>query len=137
MVPGRHDIDIYRDATFTLPGIARKNSSDVYINFQTAYLDKPSAGLGKIDLVVRPPWKNRATETKQTPLLTLSTVTGEITVATTLISISIPASKTKLFSFNSGVYELELHTGDAEPIMDILLYGKFTVYDRMPLTIID
>ena len=133
MIPGRYDIIIYRDTTYSLPGISKKDANDVYIDFQADYIDTPGDGDGKIELVIRPPWKNRASETKLDPLYTLSDTIGTIIVATTVLSLLVPASVTSAFTFNEGFYELELYTGDTEPVVDQLLHGKVTVLDRKPL----
>lgn len=64
-----------------------------------------------------------------TVLETLTTENGGITLNNTnkLITITISATATAAYAWKNAVYDLELASGDATPVVTALLFGKVTV----------
>ena len=130
MIPGEYNITIYRGSTWTI-NVSKRDANDVYLDFAATYLNQPTPGAGTIRMYIRPPWKRRPSVAKPAPLLELTVANGRISVATTVLTLTIPASVTDDLPFDSGVYDIELVTGDAEPVVDKILYGKVTVMDEV------
>jgi len=132
MLPATHNIKVPRGGTFQ-HDIRIKDNLGSYIDFQAAYLDTPGAGLGEIRMYVRKPWKlDPQRQTKATPLLKLSTATGEITIVNnTTLRITLTAAETAALPFSEGQYDIELCTGDDPEWVDKPLKGQFTVDDEV------
>jgi hypothetical protein len=135
MIPGEYDIVIYRGSTWTI-NVSKKDANDVYIDFDADYINQPGAGDGKIEMEIRPAWRGSPPDVPKLsePLATLSTATGEITVSTTVITLTLSAAVTAALDFNTGAYDIELVTGDATPVVDKLLFGIVTVKDEKTVT---
>lgn len=76
----------------------------------------------------------RATpESTGTPLVSLTSPSGGIVVDDTAktITITIAASVTAAYTFLTGVYDLELVSGDATPVVTRLLSGSVTVLEEV------
>ncbi len=130
MIPGEYDITIYRGSTWTI-NVSKKDSNDVYVDFETDYINQPTPDAGKIEMHIRPAWQGKPRTPKlDTPLLSLSIATGEITAATTVLTFTLAADVTKNLDFNTGSYDVELVTGDATPVVDKLIFGLVTVKDE-------
>lgn len=76
--------------------------------------------------------KIRATATGTAALASLVSPT-EIVLDNTnhTITITIPAADTAAYTFSTGVYDLELASGDAVPVVTKLLSGNITVLDEV------
>jgi hypothetical protein len=129
MLPGKYNMTMFRGDTFSI-AITRASAAGVPINFQTQYIDKPAAGNGSCVMTIRPGWKIRPETKKQTPLAVLSTALGTITVVGETITVTIPAGTTEDYSFNEGVYDIEIRTGDIVPVVHKVLYGRITIKDE-------
>lgn len=129
MIPGKYDITIYRGSTWTID-VSKKNSAGVYVDFEADYINNPTPGVGLIRMHIRPAWKVKATTTKLDPLLSLTTANGRISVSGTVLTFTLPASVTAALTFNEGTYDVELVTGETEPVVDKLLYGTVSVQDE-------
>jgi hypothetical protein len=129
MIPGKYDIEIYRGSTWTI-NVSKRDANDIYLNFEDAYINQPAAGLGEIRMYIRPAWRGRPGDVKPEPLLELTTANGRITVSTTVLTLTIPASVTETLSFIEGLYDIECVTGDAEPVVDKILAGSVAVKDE-------
>lgn len=85
------------------------------------------SGYDSMRIQVRPAWVGNPGTIKDTPLLSLSTTTGEIVIDTTLITITLSAAITAALSFDSGKYELEMIIDEIDAnnpeIIDKLLFG--------------
>lgn len=131
MVPGKYDITIHRGGTWSIT-LTAKNSSDVAINFATAYEDNPTAGAGAIEFKIYPIWDNEAIFTED-PIFELELSDGiEIEGNDLNLVLTIPAATTATLAFNTGKYELKLITGATVPVVDKLLYGDITVTGEVP-----
>lgn len=126
MIPGTFDIEIIRGDTWIFK-LSHKDSAGAYTDFQTEYLDKPSAGLGEIRMYIRPAFGVRPERTPAEPLLKLSTTTGEITAVTTVLTLTLSAAVTAALTFNAGKFDIECATGDAVPVVHKVLRGQVTV----------
>lgn len=76
----------------------------------------------------------RATATAADPaLVSLTSPSGGIVLDDTAhtITITIAATVTAAYTFYTGVYDLELVTGDATPVVTKLLSGNVTVLDEV------
>ena len=64
-----------------------------------------------------------------TPLVSLTSPSGGIVIDNTAktITITIAATATAAYTFTSGVYDIELVSGDATPVVTKLLSGTVTV----------
>lgn len=129
MIPGKYDPVIYRGSTWTI-NVSKRDANDIYLNFQTAYIDQPTPGAGEIRMYIRPAWRGRPGEAKPAPLLELTTANGRISVSSTVLTLTLPASLTEGLTFNEGLYDIECVTGDAEPVVDKILAGNVTVQDE-------
>lgn len=92
-------------------------------------VDRDFSEYDLVRMDIRPAWVGKPGSISGDPLLSLSTTSGEIVVATTTITITLSAAVTAALTFDSGKYELELvknAVGETPEIVDKLLYG--TVY---------
>lgn len=113
MNPGVYNPKIYKGGTWT-------------IDIQQDSLDFTS--YDEIRMQIRPPFV-RGVPTKPA-LLELTLANGRVTLedGNTTLRLTISAADTAAFTFDAGVYDLELVTyGDPE-VVDKLLYGKVSVY---------
>lgn len=130
MIPGEYDITIYRGSTWEI-NVSKKDANDVYVDFEADYINQPTPDAGKIEMHIRPAWQGKPRIPKlETPLLSLTIANGRISAAATVLTLTLPASVTKDLDFNSGSYDVELVTGDAEPVVDKLIFGQVTVKDE-------
>ena len=120
MLASLYDPKIQRGGTFSI-GVTAEDENASAMDFSV---------YNSMRLHVRPAWVGKPGSVTEGPLLTLTTANGGIVVATTLITITIPASVTETLSFNSGNYELEMIIdavgGDPE-VVDKLLYGTMYI----------
>jgi hypothetical protein len=118
MNPGSYNFKIYKGGTWS-------------IGIQQSALD--FASYDEIRMQIRPPFV-RGVPTKPA-LLELTLENGRITLEDddTTLRLTISAADTAEFTFDSGIYDLELVTyGDTE-IVDKLLYGKISVYGEQTI----
>lgn len=127
MIPGKYDITIYRGSTWTIT-ISAENAAEVATNFNTAYIDNPSADSGTIRMQIRPIYETGAIPVG-TALLELTIANSRIAVAEDglTLTLTIDAATTAALKFNEGKYELELVTGATVPVVDKLIYGDVVV----------
>ena len=113
MNPGLYNPKIYRGGTWTVD--IRQDALD----FST---------YDEIRMQIRPPFV-RGIPTKPA-LLELSLANGRITLAeeNTVLRLTVSAADTAAFTFDSGIYDLELVTYGTPEVVDKLLYGKVSVY---------
>ncbi len=123
MVPGKYNITVYRGSTWSV-GIEAADVNNVSTDFDIDYMDNG----GFMRMHVRPAWQK--TTTSAAPLLELTTANNRIVVTGTLITLTLTAAETEALTFESGQYDLELVSGDAEPVVDKILYGSFTVINE-------
>jgi len=123
MLASLYDPKIQRGGTFSV-GITAQDDQGNAMDFSV---------YDSMRIQVRPAWVKNGTVSTITdePLLSMSTATGEIVVATTLITLTLSAAVTAGLTFNSGKYELEM-IKDAVPgvsveVVDKLLYGTMHV----------
>lgn len=122
MLASKYNPTIQRGGTFEI-SITAKDTNDVARDF---------SGYDSMRIDVRPAWVGKPGTVKSAPLLSLSTVTGEIVLTDAFtITITISAADTADLMFNTGKYELEMII-DAVPgvsteIVDKLLYGTVSV----------
>jgi len=129
MIPGKYDITIYRGSTWSI-GLGAKDVNLTPTDFQAAYIDTPTVGLGSARMHIRPAWAAKPGVAKAAPLLELTTANGRIVINNVLITLTISAEDTAALEFNSGKYDIELVTGDDVPVVHKLLYGTVTVKDE-------
>jgi hypothetical protein len=129
MLPGKYNIEIFRGSTWSI-AVNRATAAGVPINWETTYLDVPSADAGGAILTVRPGWQVRPEDKKITALLTLSQAAGDIVMSGTSMVITVKSTVSALFTFNEGVYDLEVFTGGSVPVVHKALYGRVTIRDE-------
>ena len=129
MQPGRYDITIYRGSTFSI-SVTRASAAGVPVDFDISYINVPTDDDGDCRMYIRPGWKTRPDKTKLPPLLTLNLTNSRISISGQTITLTISAADTEDLTFDEGMYDLEIATGDAVPVVHKVLYGRVTVKDE-------
>ena len=117
MVPGIYNITIYRGGTFEIDLSAKDTAGD--ISFSEIYT--------KAELHIYEAWLTSVDPDLATPLYTLSTEDGTITIMGTIVRLFLSAEITAALPFISGVYRLKLIVDGIDPIVDFFLEGSVKV----------
>ena len=129
MIPGTYNLTIIRGDTWVFQ-ISHKNSLGVYTDFEADFFNTPGAGQGGFRMHIRPAYIVKPDIPKATPLLILSSATGEISASGTVLTCTLTAAITASLEFNEGSYDLECFTGDVEPVVHKVLRGLVAVQDE-------
>jgi hypothetical protein len=118
MVPGVYNITIYRGGTFEIDFYAEDDDGPI--------------SLGEIydqaDLIIYDAWVTPTEVNLPTPLMELSTTSGEIIISGTQLRIHLPAAITEAISFVGGTYRLKLTiTDELNPVVDPFMQGTVTI----------
>lgn len=99
-------------------------------------IDRDFSEYDSMRIHIRPAWVKQASASN-TPLLTLTTENGRISINTTTITLLLTAAETATLDFNTGKYELEMIKNavvgppPVAEVVDKLLYGKITITGEM------
>lgn len=126
-VPGQLNITVYRGKTYNLP--TSKRVDGVYVNFANKYT--------KARMQVRPSLLQIPDNVVPAALFELTTENGRLDMSGEVLTIKISSTESAAFSFDRGVYDIELIDDRVTPpIVDPYLGGLFEVEGEATVNVI-